>query len=64
MAWRTLATLWAQIIHVDAIATSKRRRQTLLNIGDEGGRFIDPSKTKGATIPSLRSPATKVMVFQ
>ena|SRR6202040_2698257 len=53
-----------KIVHDDGIAASERRGQTLLNICDEGCPFIGPSQTKGATIPSLRRPATKVMVFQ
>src|SRR5947209_4519784 len=53
-----------KIVHNDGIATIERRGQTLLDIRDEGRPVHWPSTTKGATIPSLRRPAMKVMVFQ
>ena len=52
------------IIHDDDIAAFKGGRQTLLDIGQKVSPFIAPLIIIGAVIPSQRSAATNVNVFQ
>jgi hypothetical protein len=54
----------AEIVHDDDVAGTEFRHRDLLDIGLESSPLIGPSSTIGATMPLLRRPATKVVVFQ
>src|SRR5215813_2014349 len=53
-----------KVVHDDDVTVVERWSQTLFDVCEEVVPFIGPSITNGATIPSWRSPTTRVMVFQ